>query len=139
MSYVGDVQTVYHKVTYIMSYVGDVQTVCHKVTYIMSYVGDVQTVYHKGTYIMSYVGDVQTVCHKATYIMSYVGDVPSKCGWYNKNKYHCLDMQVNCFCVGIFHEISLHKNNESDLQTRIHDKLVLVFMPYYFCFDDINV
>ncbi len=36
-------------------------------------------------------------------------------------------------------EISIHKDNSPDLQTRIHDELVLVFMPYYFCFDYINV
>ncbi len=36
-------------------------------------------------------------------------------------------------------EISLHKNNEPDLQTRIYHELVLVFMLYYFCFDDIKV
>ncbi len=36
-------------------------------------------------------------------------------------------------------EVSLHKNNEPDLQTRIHHELVLVFMLYYFCFIDINV
>ncbi len=67
---------------------------------------------------------------------------------YNKNQwvvYSCLEMQVNCFCVGIFYEsegrmkypytktINLH------LQARIHHELVLVFMPYYFCFDYINV
>ncbi len=37
-------------------------------------------------------------------------------------------------CRGI--EISLHKYNEPDLQTRIHHKLFN--MPLYFCFDDIN-
>ncbi len=53
--------------------------------------------------------------------------------------YACLEIQVSCFCIGIrLNEISLHKNIESDLQTRIHHDLVLVFMPYYFCFD-INI
>ncbi len=68
--------------------------------------------------------------------------------YYNKNQwevYPCLEIQVNCFCVGIFHESEgrmkypFTKNNEPDLQTRIHHELVLVFMPSYFCFDDINV
>ncbi len=36
-------------------------------------------------------------------------------------------------------EISLHKNNETDLQTRIHHELVVVFMLCHFCFDNINV
>ncbi len=36
-------------------------------------------------------------------------------------------------------EISLHKNNETDLQTRIHHEQVLVFMPNYLRFDNINV
>ncbi len=60
--------------------------------------------------------------------------------------YPCLEIQLNCFCIGIFHEsaprmseICLNKNNEPDFQTRIHHKLVIVFMLYYFCFDDINV
>ncbi len=29
-------------------------------------------------------------------------------------------------------EISLHKNNEPNLQARIHYELVLMFMQYYF-------
>ncbi len=33
----------------------------------------------------------------------------------------------------------LHTNNEPNLQTRIHHEMVLVSMPYCFCFDDINV
>ncbi len=36
-------------------------------------------------------------------------------------------------------EISLHKNIEPDLKTKISHELVLVFMLYYFSFDDINV
>ncbi len=47
----------------------------------------------------------------------------------------CRDMSR----VWRMNEISLHKNNELDLQTRIYDELFLVFMPYYFYFDDINV
>ncbi len=42
-------------------------------------------------------------------------------------------------CVRKTNEISLHKNNETDLQTRIRHELVLDFMLCYFCFDDINV
>ncbi len=36
-------------------------------------------------------------------------------------------------------EISVNRNNEPDLQTRVHDDMVLVFMQYYFCFDDIEI
>ncbi len=56
-----------------------------------------------------------------------------------------LEIQVNWFlCRDIswvwrINEISLHKNYEPDLQTRIHHELVLVVMPYYFCFDDIVI
>ncbi len=48
---------------------------------------------------------------------------------------------MNCFCVGIFHEYEgrmkypYTQTMNLDLQTRIHHELVLVFMPYYFCFD----
>ncbi len=44
-------------------------------------------------------------------------------------------------CVGIFHESEgrmkypYTKTMKLDLQTRKHHELVLVFMPYYFCFD----
>ncbi len=63
---------------------------------------------------------------------------------YNKNQwvvYPCLEIQVNCFWVGIFHEsfglmkYPYTKTMNLHLQTRIHHELVLGFMPYYFCFD----
>ncbi len=38
--------------------------------------------------------------------------------------------------IGRTHEIYLHKNNEPDLQIRIHNELVLVFMSYYICIDN---
>ncbi len=58
----------------------------------------------------------------------------------NKNQfvmYPCLEMQVYCFCVGIFHEISLHKNNSPaspDKNTPLTDScyntwVLLVLIP----------
>ncbi len=45
-----------------------------------------------------------------------------------------MEIEVNYFCVVIFHvrvqrtnEMYLNKNNEPDLQTRIHHELVLIF------------
>ncbi len=47
---------------------------------------------------------------------------------------------IDISCILRTNEISLQKNNnEPGHQTMIDHKLVLVFMPYHFCYGDINV
>ncbi len=59
--------------------------------------------------------------------------------------YPCLEIQVNCFCARIFHESEgrmkypFTKTMNLISKQGYHHELVLVFMPCYFCFDDINV
>ncbi len=63
--------------------------------------------------------------------------------YYSKNKwvvYPCQEIQGNYFCVGIFYESEgWMKYPYTKHWTWSHHELILVFMQYYFCFDDINV
>ncbi len=87
-----------------------------------------QIIHVNGILICSHI---YLLCVECTIIDKHVVDILNKTTsslefllqTINKNQwevYSCLEIQVNCFCVGIFHE---------------SEELVLVFMPYYFCFD----